>query len=53
MKSTSQLHPEMALRDSSGSPKLKKMEQRWNKRIGLPVSTFNESVYPRFKITFD
>jgi len=25
----------------------------WNARIGLPISTYNEKVYPKYKITFD
>ena len=25
----------------------------WSERIGLPISTYNESVYPRYKILFD
>lgn len=41
------------LRDSSGSPKLKQMESKWDKKTGMLISDFNEKVHPRYKLTFD
>lgn len=37
---------------SSASLKLKH-RKNWNERIGLPISTYNEDVFPKFKILFE
>jgi hypothetical protein len=29
------------------------MKNTWNERIGLPISTFNEKVFPKYKILFE
>ena len=42
-----------AVLPAQGSPKIRKLENKWNHRIGLPISTFNENVYPRYRITFN
>ena len=31
----------------------KNFPSNWNARIGLPISTYNEKVFPKYKILFE
>jgi hypothetical protein len=31
----------------------KKFRSTWNPRIGLPISQYNEKVFPKYKILFE
>ena len=35
------------------SKEKKRIQRNWNDRIGLPISTFNEKVFPRYRILFE
>ncbi|CDW90097.1 UNKNOWN [Stylonychia lemnae] len=53
-KSVAQLQdPEILQLRTAKSPEVIKKESKWNQRIGLPISTFNEHVFPRYRITFN
>jgi len=44
------------LRDSKTGKKnkcLKKKEHRWNARFALPVSTYNEAVFRKYRLSFE
>lgn len=53
MRSSTIAQSEIAGLRESPSPKHAVMEKKWNPRIGMPISTFNEGVYPRYKIKFE
>ena len=38
---------------SSNKGYAKNFPSSWNARIGVPISTYNEKVYPKYKILFD
>jgi len=41
-------------RNSMNSDNVMRLQKTgWSERIGLPISTYNENVYPRYKILFD
>lgn len=38
---------------SSAADLIRAQKPGWSDRIGLPISTYNETVFPRYKILFE
>jgi hypothetical protein len=60
MRSTGNLHKAMASTGSNfhqttstRSSLDKKLKPTWNQRIGLSISTYNEKVFPKYKVLFE
>ncbi len=41
------------LRDSVTKPQNSPVKGDWDERIGYPISTYNESVFPQYRLGFD
>ena len=52
-KNSSKKYQFEGFREQNHSPEEKQKEQKWDKRIGLPLSKYNESVFPKYRVLFE